>query len=86
MLSWREGVGSLFRRTRFQIDRTLAEKDSRPRSVAANGRPRASTIHVCIAKPLSSDEISKLDDKSLVVEVERRKRDCHQQAKAGRSR
>jgi 1-acyl-sn-glycerol-3-phosphate acyltransferase len=48
--------------------------------------PTASTIHVCIGKPLSPDEISKLDDISLVAEVERRIRDCHQQAKIGRSR
>jgi hypothetical protein len=35
MLFWRKGVGSVFRNARFQIDTPLAEKDSRPRSVAA---------------------------------------------------
>ena len=34
----REGVGSLFRRTRFQINTMWAEKDSRPRLVAASPR------------------------------------------------
>jgi 1-acyl-sn-glycerol-3-phosphate acyltransferase len=48
--------------------------------------PTASRIHVCIGEPLSPDEIRELDDESLVAEVERRIRDCHQQAKVGRSR
>jgi 1-acyl-sn-glycerol-3-phosphate acyltransferase len=48
--------------------------------------PTASRIHVCIGEPLSPEEIRELDDESLVAEVERRIRDCHQQAKVGRSR
>lgn len=46
--------------------------------------PRATTIHICIGEPLSANEIQALDDKSLVGEVERRIRECHQQARAGR--
>ncbi len=48
--------------------------------------PRASKIHLCIGKPLSPAEISKLNDKSLVGEVEHRIRECHQQAQAGTRR
>ena len=48
--------------------------------------PSASKIHLCVGEPLSPEEIGKLDDKSLVSEVERRIRACHQQAKAGRHR
>ncbi len=48
--------------------------------------PTASVIHVCIAEPLSPEEISKLDDEALIAEVERRIRDCHRQAQIGRSR
>jgi len=48
--------------------------------------PSASKIYLCIGEPLAPEEIRKLDDKSLVGEVERRIRDCHQLAKAGRHR
>lgn len=48
--------------------------------------PCPSKIHLCIGEPLSPEEIAALDDKSLVAEVERRIRDCHQQAQAGRQR
>ncbi len=48
--------------------------------------PCPSTIHLCVGKPLSPEEIIELDDKSLIAEVERRIRACHQQAKAGRHR
>ncbi|MDA1053960.1 MAG: lysophospholipid acyltransferase family protein [Planctomycetota bacterium] len=48
--------------------------------------PSASKIYLCIGEPLAPEEIAKLDDKSLVAEVERRIRDCHQQARAGRQR
>ena len=48
--------------------------------------PTVSTIHLCIGEPLSPDQISKLDDESLVGEVERRIRDCQQRAKASRHR
>lgn len=46
--------------------------------------PTASTIHLCIGKPLSPDEIKSLDDKALVSEVEQRIRNCHRHACEGR--
>lgn len=57
--------------------------DAWPRNAAI---PRFSTVHVCIGKPLVSAEIAKLDDAQLVAELERRMRDCHAIAHAGRER
>ena len=48
--------------------------------------PCASKVHLCVGEPLSPQEIGKLDDESLVGEVERRIRACQQQARAGRHR
>ena len=48
--------------------------------------PTTSRIHLCVGQPLSPEEIRKLDDKSLIDEVERRIRDCHQLARTGRNR
>ena len=48
--------------------------------------PRLGKIHVCIGKPIHSDEIARYDDRQLVELVESRIRDCHATAQNTRAR
>jgi 1-acyl-sn-glycerol-3-phosphate acyltransferase len=57
--------------------------DAWPRSAKL---PRRSSIHICVGEPLGQTQIRDLDDDSLVRELERRIRRCHERARAGRPR
>jgi 1-acyl-sn-glycerol-3-phosphate acyltransferase len=46
--------------------------------------PRLSRIHVCIGEAITPEFGANLDDEALVVELERRIRHCHAQARQGR--
>lgn len=48
--------------------------------------PGLATIHVVFGPPLLPSEIREYDERSLVEEIERRIRDCHLRARAGRVR
>jgi 1-acyl-sn-glycerol-3-phosphate acyltransferase len=48
--------------------------------------PRLAVIHVCYGAPILPEEIFDWTDEQLVAEVERRIRQCHAQARAGRQR
>jgi 1-acyl-sn-glycerol-3-phosphate acyltransferase len=48
--------------------------------------PQRERIHLVFGPPLTPKEIAQLDDDALVAELERRIRDCHAQARAGRLR
>lgn len=48
--------------------------------------PRRAVIHVCYGTPILPEEILGWTDEQLVAEVERRIRQCHAQARAGRQR
>jgi len=46
--------------------------------------PGLSTIHVHIGEPISAEQSKAFDERALVVEVERRIRDCHEVVRARR--
>ncbi len=48
--------------------------------------PRPAVIHVQFGDPIDPDQIKAMNDEQLVAEVERRIRDCHAVARAGRRR
>ena len=48
--------------------------------------PRRAVIHVQFGDPIDPDQIKQLNDEQLVAEVERRIRECHAVARAGRLR
>ncbi|HEX3871071.1 MAG TPA: lysophospholipid acyltransferase family protein [Pirellulales bacterium] len=48
--------------------------------------PRRACIHLEVGEPISPAELSKLDDRALVAEVQRRIRACHAKAREGRLR
>ena len=47
--------------------------------------PRRTVIHVQFGPPIRPDDITAFSDRELVEEVERRIRECHQRARAGRA-
>ena len=48
--------------------------------------PSLSIIHIIIGEPIRPAEFETMTDDELVTELERRIRDCHAQARAGRER
>jgi 1-acyl-sn-glycerol-3-phosphate acyltransferase len=46
--------------------------------------PQLSSIHICIGEPITVEEIEQWSDEEVVAELERRIRECHQQARLGR--
>jgi 1-acyl-sn-glycerol-3-phosphate acyltransferase len=48
--------------------------------------PRRACIHIDFGKPMSPEEVAKLDDAALVAEVQRRIQECHAAARAGKQR
>lgn len=48
--------------------------------------PGVSTIHIHFGRPLLPDAVASYDERELIAEVQRRIRECHQQARQSRER
>jgi 1-acyl-sn-glycerol-3-phosphate acyltransferase len=51
-----------------------------------NFGPQPAVIHICVGKPLSPGEMSRLDDETLLAEVDGRIRECHRRMREGKIR